>query len=87
MPSSSTSLPGADVTGAVREVHTIQGDPANVGGDALRAAALEAERAGQAGRLDAIMTRVPGLESKFARLEGAMRNSSEMARPGAGGLR
>ena len=61
-----------DATAAFRQVHSIKGASANVGGEALRAVALEAEMAGQAGGLDAIMTRVPSLEFQFARLTGAM---------------
>jgi two-component system sensor histidine kinase/response regulator len=45
--------------GALRQVHSIKGASANVGGEALRAAALETEKAGQAGDLDAIIARVP----------------------------
>jgi hypothetical protein len=46
--------------------------------------ALAAERAGQAGNLDAIITLVPSIEFQFARLMEAMRSSanSEETDPG-----
>ena len=77
-------LASGDATGALRGVHTIKGASANVGGEALRAAALETERAGQAGGMNAIIARVPNLESQLARLSEAMRNFAglEGADPG-----
>jgi HPt (histidine-containing phosphotransfer) domain-containing protein len=72
-------LTSGDATGALRQVHSIKGASANVGGEALRAAALETENAGQGGNLDAIMARMPDLEFQFARLKEAM---SDFAGPG-----
>ena len=67
-------LASGDAAGARRQAHSIKGASANVGGEALRQAALAAEEAGQAGDLDAIMTLVPGLELQFASLKEAMRD-------------
>jgi PAS domain S-box-containing protein len=72
-------LTSGDAVGALRQVHSIKGASANVGGEALRAAALETENAGQGGNLDAIMARMPDLEFQFARLKEAM---SDFAGPG-----
>jgi signal transduction histidine kinase/CheY-like chemotaxis protein/HPt (histidine-containing phosphotransfer) domain-containing protein len=65
-------LAGSDTAAALRRVHTIKGASANVGGDALRAAALETEEAGQAGGPAAIIARMPDLEAQFAALKEAM---------------
>jgi signal transduction histidine kinase/CheY-like chemotaxis protein/HPt (histidine-containing phosphotransfer) domain-containing protein len=65
-------LASGDADGARRQAHSIKGASANVGGEALRRAALAAEEAGQAGDLDAIMSLVPGLELQFASLREAM---------------
>jgi HPt (histidine-containing phosphotransfer) domain-containing protein len=77
-------LAAGDATGSARQAHSIKGASANVGGEALRAVALAAERAGQGGNLDAIITLVPGIEFEFARLMEAMHSSanSEEADPG-----
>jgi CheY-like chemotaxis protein/HPt (histidine-containing phosphotransfer) domain-containing protein len=77
-------LAAGDATGSTRQAHSIKGASANVGGEALRAVALAAERAGQAGNLDAIITLVPSIEFQFARLMEAMHSSanSEEADPG-----
>jgi PAS domain S-box-containing protein len=77
-------LAAGDATGSTRQAHSIKGASANVGGEALRAVALAAERAGQAGNLDAIITLVPSIEFQFARLMEAMRSSanSEETDPG-----
>jgi CheY-like chemotaxis protein/HPt (histidine-containing phosphotransfer) domain-containing protein len=73
-----------DATAAFRQVHSIKGASANVGGEALRSVALEAETAGQAGGMDAIMTRVPSIEFQFARLTEAMHGSVGPERPQPG---
>ncbi len=80
-------ISAADETGALRRVHTIKGASANVGGDALSAAALEAERAGQAGGVDAIMSRVPVLESQFVQLREAMLRFAQPGDNSVGGMR
>ena len=69
-----TCLGANDETGALRQVHTIKGASANVGGEALRAVAFAAEKAGQAGGLGAIIAREADLESQFALLKEAMRD-------------
>jgi CheY-like chemotaxis protein/HPt (histidine-containing phosphotransfer) domain-containing protein len=61
-----------DADGARRQAHSIKGASANVGGEALRAVAYAAEKAGQAGDLPAIMAHMPDLESQFALLKEAM---------------
>jgi PAS domain S-box-containing protein len=80
-------LESDDATGALRAVHTIKGASANVGGEALRAAALETERAGQSGGMKAIIARVPILESQLARLSEAMRNFAGPEGADSGGPR
>jgi PAS domain S-box-containing protein len=65
-------LGAGDAQGAFRQAHTIKGASANVGGEALRATALEMEKAGRAGDLEAVTVRLPELESQFARLKEAM---------------
>jgi signal transduction histidine kinase/DNA-binding response OmpR family regulator len=74
-----------DAVAARRQAHSIKGASANVGGERLRAVALQAEKAGQAGDLEAIMAHMPDLESQFALLEDAMRqaNGPHAAEPGA----
>jgi PAS domain S-box-containing protein len=67
-----TYLAASDIAAAHRQAHSIKGASANVGGEALRAVAFDAEKAGQAGDLDAIIALVPHLELQFARLRGAM---------------
>jgi HPt (histidine-containing phosphotransfer) domain-containing protein len=66
-------LAAGDSTGAVRQVHSIKGASANVGGEALRQVAADAEKTGQADGPDAIIARVPDIEFQFARLTEAMR--------------
>ena len=66
-------LASGDAQGSLRQVHTIKGASANIGGDALRAAALEAEEAGQSGGPSAIIAHMPILESELARLTAEMR--------------
>jgi HPt (histidine-containing phosphotransfer) domain-containing protein len=79
-------LAAGDISGSLRQVHSIKGAAANVGGEALRAVALETEEAGQAGGLNAIMVRMPDLESQFARLTQAIRDFTGPKGPEPGGL-
>jgi signal transduction histidine kinase/CheY-like chemotaxis protein/HPt (histidine-containing phosphotransfer) domain-containing protein len=74
-----------DAAAARRQAHSIKGASANVGGEALRAVAFEAEKAGQAGDLEAIMACVPELEAEFELLKEAMGkvNRSHRVEPGA----
>ena len=66
-----------DTAGARRQAHSIKGASANVGGEALRAVAFEAEIAGQAGDLDTIIALIPNLEIQFDRLKEAMRDLAD----------
>jgi HPt (histidine-containing phosphotransfer) domain-containing protein len=90
MPSEIESLrryiEAGDAVAARRQAHSIKGASANVGGEALRRVAYEAEEAGQAGDLAAIMARIPELESQFALLKEAMTSTAidgRGAQPGA----
>ncbi len=65
-------LETGDVSGAERQAHTINGASANVGGEALRTVALEMEKAGKAGDLDAVKAHMAELEVQFDRLKQAM---------------
>jgi signal transduction histidine kinase/CheY-like chemotaxis protein/HPt (histidine-containing phosphotransfer) domain-containing protein len=78
-------LIAGDAAGARRQAHSIKGASANVGAEALRAVAVEAEKAGQAGDLTAIMARMPDLESQYALLRDAIADMRgyEGNRPGA----
>jgi HPt (histidine-containing phosphotransfer) domain-containing protein len=61
-----------EAPGAERQAHTIKGASANVGGEALRALASEMEKAGKAGDLDSVASRMNDLEREFVRLKDAM---------------
>jgi len=65
-------LDARDAPGAERQAHTIKGTSANVGGEALRALAVEMEKAGKAGDLGSVRARLDDLEREFARLKEAM---------------
>jgi CheY-like chemotaxis protein/HPt (histidine-containing phosphotransfer) domain-containing protein len=65
-------LGAGDAPGAIRQAHTIKGASATVGGEALRAVALEMEKAAMAGDFEAVAARLPDLESEFGRLREAM---------------
>ena len=72
-----SSLLAGDAAGAIRAAHTIRGASATVGGEALRAAAWELEKAGTAGDFRAVAAGLPGLESELGRLRDAMSRFSE----------
>jgi PAS domain S-box-containing protein len=61
-----------NVPDAERQAHTIKGASATVGGEAMRAVALEMEMAGKAGDLDAVKARMVELEAQFDRLKQAI---------------
>ena len=65
-------LEAGDAPGAERQAHTIKGAAANVGGETLRKMANEMEKAGKAGDLDAVRTRMADLGSRFDQLRQAM---------------
>ena len=77
-------LGAGDTPGALRQAHTIKGASANVGGEALRAAAIEMEKAGHAGDVEALKARLPDIEFQFARLQQAMNAFTAEATPEAG---
>ncbi len=60
---------------ATRQAHTIKGAAATVGASELSAVALEAERAGQGGSVDALAAVLPRLETASLRLLSALRKS------------
>jgi len=66
------SLKAGDVSGAERQAHTIRGASANVGGEALRAAAFEMEKTAHASDLDATKGLMAALETALRRLKDAM---------------
>ncbi|HEY2015034.1 MAG TPA: response regulator, partial [Bryobacteraceae bacterium] len=68
----SSHLSEGDIEGSSRVAHAIRGAAANVGGDALRATALEMETAGKAGDFHAMLTRLPHLMEQFGALKEVM---------------
>jgi CheY-like chemotaxis protein/nitrogen-specific signal transduction histidine kinase/HPt (histidine-containing phosphotransfer) domain-containing protein len=72
-------LAEGDIAGAGRQAHTIKGASANVGGEGLRAAALDMEQTTQSGDIAAARDRLPEIESSFARLEVAMQAFADEA--------
>ncbi|MCX5793154.1 MAG: response regulator [Elusimicrobia bacterium] len=65
-------LAAGDAPGAARQAHFINDAAANVGGELLRAAALEVEKAAEAGDLAGAGLRAADLEEQFCRLKQAM---------------
>lgn len=65
-------LDAGDGEKAQRQAHTIKGASANVGGEALSAAAFEMEKAARAGNLNAVRAGMDDLEAQFERLKVAM---------------
>ncbi len=65
-------LEAGDVSGTVRQAHTIKGASATIGGEALRTVAGDIERAATNGDLGAAGERLPALESAFAHLREAI---------------
>jgi PAS domain S-box-containing protein len=62
-------LEAGDLTSATRQAHTIKGASANVGGERLRAAADEMERAGRSGDLQAVTALLAELQAQFYALK------------------
>jgi PAS domain S-box-containing protein len=58
-------LAAGDIPGALRQIHTIKGASANVGGGLLRAAAVQMEEAGKSGGADALGGLIVELEKQF----------------------
>jgi CheY-like chemotaxis protein/HPt (histidine-containing phosphotransfer) domain-containing protein len=65
-------LEAGDAMGAGRQAHTIKGAAATVGGERLRAAAFELEKAGKAGDLSAAAGHLAELDAEFDRLKQAL---------------
>ena len=65
-------LGAGDAPGAARQAHFVNDAAANVGGELLRAAALELEKAAEAGDLAGAGLRAAELEEQFGRLKRAM---------------
>jgi HPt (histidine-containing phosphotransfer) domain-containing protein len=61
-------LKSGDAAGAEIKAHAIKGASATVGAEALRALALELEKACNTGELDAALKQIPELEAQFALL-------------------
>jgi CheY-like chemotaxis protein/HPt (histidine-containing phosphotransfer) domain-containing protein len=61
-----------DLDGARRQAHSIKGASSNVGGEAVRSAAFEVEKAGRAGDLPGLRRLLPELEAQVARLDGEL---------------
>ena len=72
-------LEAGDVAGAERQVHTIKGAAANVGGEALRALAAELEKAAKSGDLESLKAGRQDLQDEFERLKKAMKDDSKDA--------
>jgi len=68
-------LEKGDLSGAERQLHTIKGASANVGGEALRELASEMENAAGRGEIDLLKSRFSDLGSEFERLRLAMSES------------
>ncbi len=65
-------LESGDASRVERQAHTIKGASAHLGGEALRAMALEIEKAGKAGNMKAVAAGLPELEAQFARMKAAL---------------
>jgi len=63
-----------DAAAAGRCAHSIKGAAAGIGGEALRAVAFEAEKAGKAGDADALRRLETGVRAQYALLEKALRD-------------
>ena len=57
-----------DAVGAGEQAHAIKGAAAGVGGEALRKIAFEMEKAGKAGDIKTLLSKIPELESGFEQL-------------------
>ncbi len=65
-------LKHSDAAGAARQAHLLKGAAASVGGEALRAVAIDLETAGNLGNLSSIAARMDDLDRQFVRLREAM---------------
>ena len=62
-----------NAAGAERHAHSIKGASSNVGGEAMRVAAFEVEKAAKAGDFSAALAGTAQLEAQFERFKGAVR--------------
>jgi HPt (histidine-containing phosphotransfer) domain-containing protein len=69
----------SNLTGVSRQAHAVKGAAANVGGEALRAVALEIEQAAQAGDLDSVAASVADLDRQLLRLKEAILETASAA--------
>ncbi len=70
-------LDAGDTENVERQAHSIKGASANLGGEALRAAAFKVEKAGKGGSVEAIKARLPELEKQFDLLKEAMKEFTD----------
>jgi CheY-like chemotaxis protein/HPt (histidine-containing phosphotransfer) domain-containing protein len=66
------ALDNGDAPSIQFQAHTIKGQSANVGGEALCKTAFEIEKAGESGDLETVKARMTELEAQFARLKQAV---------------
>jgi two-component system sensor histidine kinase/response regulator len=66
------ALDNGDAPSVQHQAHSIKGESANVGGNALRQTAFEIEKAGKAGDLVTVKARLTELEAQFDQLKEAM---------------
>ncbi|MBW1957585.1 MAG: response regulator [Deltaproteobacteria bacterium] len=66
------ALDNGDAPSIQLRAHTIKGQSANVGGEALCETAFEIEKAGESGDLETVKARMTELEAQFDRLKKAM---------------
>jgi len=69
------ALDNGDAPSVQFQAHTIKGQSANVGGEALSKTALEIEKAGKAGDLETVKACMTKLEAQFDRLKEAMQRT------------
>ena len=67
-----SAVEAGDLATSVRQVHSIKGAAANVGGEAMRAVATVMETDGRRGNLDSIRHRLDDLEKTYERMKEAM---------------
>ena len=65
-------LENGDVAATERQVHTLRGASANVGGEIMQAVATEMEKAAHGGDLNAVKAKMLELESQFEHLKSAI---------------
>jgi HPt (histidine-containing phosphotransfer) domain-containing protein len=63
-----------DTAGSARQAHSIKGASATVGGERLRKAAAEMEKAADAGDMDTVANQIEDLEAQFLLLRNALDN-------------